>query len=87
MVQGEALDAQVQETKLHQERLAALAAELERLRAAHADADRSHQALLADFEPKRQRHQSLKVPTAPIQHRLGVFDLGWYLTSGCSHDH
>mmetsp|Transcript_8557 Transcript_8557/g.25615 ORF Transcript_8557/g.25615 Transcript_8557/m.25615 type:complete len:553 (+) Transcript_8557:754-2412(+) len=57
---GEALDAQVQETKLHQERLAALAAELERLRAAHADADRSHQALLADFEPKRQRHQSLK---------------------------
>lgn len=60
-LQGEALDAEVQETKLHQERHGVLAAELERLRHAHNEADRAHQAMLAELEPKRRRHSSLKV--------------------------
>jgi len=57
---GEALDAEVQETKLHQQRLAALEEELSRLRGEHEIATNTHRGLLAELEPKRQKHTSLK---------------------------
>jgi hypothetical protein len=60
-VQGEALDAEVQETKLHQSRLVALEEELARLRGEHETASASHARLVADLQPKRERHNTLKV--------------------------
>jgi uncharacterized protein YoxC len=67
---GEALDAEVNETKLHQSWLATLDSELARLKGLHSDADRSHQAALAELEPKRNRHRSLQDEFSHIQAEL-----------------
>lgn len=67
---GEALDAQVNETKLHQSRLAELEAEIERLTGLHSTADSSHRALLADLEPKRHLHTTLQDEFQRVQVEL-----------------
>lgn len=59
--QGEALNAEVNETKLHQSRLGELEAELGRLTGLHGDADRAHKDHLSRLEPLRNRHRSLQV--------------------------
>ncbi len=59
--QGEALDAEGNETKLHQSRLASLEAELERLRIAHENASRGHKEALSQLDPLHSRKATLEV--------------------------
>ncbi len=61
-VQGHELEAQVAESKLHSDRLAALEAELADTRAAEADARQRNEAHLADLTPLRNKHQHHRVP-------------------------
>ena len=61
MLQGRELEAEVQESKLYSDRLAALEADLEELRLAEAEARSRHQKHLAELEPLANRHKHHRV--------------------------
>lgn len=60
-MQGHELEAQVQESKLYSDRLAALEADLEEARLAEREARDRHAKHMAEMEPLASKHRHHKV--------------------------
>jgi cytochrome c-type biogenesis protein CcmH/NrfG len=64
LLQGRELEAEVQESKLYSDRLAALDADLNEARLAEQEASSRHAKHLAELEPLANRHRHHKVGAA-----------------------